>query len=145
VWPDIWLNEGFATFSEWIYDEMHNGPSAAERFDDLYATPATDEDLWFPAPAALHHPSQLFDTPVYDRGAMTLQALREKVGDGTFFDILRAWYSENRARSVTTDETLTTADFIALTKELTTNVSRRDRDHGRLHRAHEGAHHERER
>ena len=26
-WPDIWLNEGFATWSEWIYDEMHGGPS----------------------------------------------------------------------------------------------------------------------
>ena len=125
-WPDIWLNEGFATFSEWIYAEEHNGPSAAEQFDDLYATEEDDpffEELWFPAPAALHHPSQLFHTPVYDRGAMTLQALREKVGDGTFFDILRAWYSENRAQSVTTDETVTTGDFIALTKELTTNVS----------------------
>ena len=47
-------------------------------------------------------------TPVYDRGAMTLQALRAKVGDRTFFGILRAWYRENRYRNVTT------ADFIAL-------------------------------
>ena len=85
VWPDIWLNEGFATFSEWIYDEMQNGIPASDTFDDVYATPADDEDLWFPAWAALHHPSQLFHTPVYDRGAMTLQALREKVGDENFF------------------------------------------------------------
>jgi aminopeptidase N len=114
VWPDIWLNEGFATFSEWIYAERHGGDSAAKTFDDLYATPESDEDLWFPAPAALHHPSQLFHTPVYDRGAMTLQALREKVGDETFFGILRAWYAENRSRSVTSDESVTTADFIDL-------------------------------
>ena len=31
VWPDIWLNEGFATFSEWIYDEMHGGPPRRTR------------------------------------------------------------------------------------------------------------------
>ena len=117
VWPDIWLNEGFATFSEWIYAEDHGGATAAETFDELYATPESDpffEELWFPAPAALQRPSQLFHTPVYDRGAMTLQALREKVGDDTFFDILRAWYAENRSQSVTSDESVTTADFIDL-------------------------------
>ncbi len=112
VWPDIWLNEGFATFSEWIYAEMHGGPSAADTFDDVYETPADDEDLWFPAPAALHHPSQLFHTPVYDRGAMTLQALREKIGDEDFFNILRTWYADNKYGNVTT------AEFIDLAEEI---------------------------
>ena len=113
-WPDIWLNEGFATFSEWIYDEMHGGTPAAETFDELYAIPEDDpdfEDLWFPAPAALQDPSQLFHTPVYDRGAMTLQALREKVGDATFFATLRDWYANNKYGNVTT------ADFIALAEQ----------------------------
>ena len=113
VWPDIWLNEGFATFSEWIYTEMHGGPSAADTFDDVYATPADDEDLWFPAPADLHHPSQLFHTPVYDRGAMTLQALREKVGDVHFFDILRTWYADNKYGNVTTAEFIELAEGIS--------------------------------
>jgi aminopeptidase N len=114
TWPDIWLNEGFATFSEWIYAEYHGGPPAAKTFDDLYAVPESDpffEELWFPAPAALHHPSQLFHTPVYDRGAMTLQALREKVGDPTFFEILRSWYSDNKYGNVSTE------DFIALAEQ----------------------------
>jgi aminopeptidase N len=128
TWPDIWLNEGFATFSEWIYSEQHGGPSAQVSFDDLYAVPESDpffDELWFPAPVALPHPSQLFSTPVYERGAMTLQALRQKVGDGTFFGILRTWYADNRAQSVTADETVTTQDFIDLAEA----ISGQDLDH----------------
>ena len=55
---------------------------------------------------------------VYERGAMTLQALRVKVGDPTFFSIMRTWYRENRNRSVRT------ADFIRTAER----VSRRDLD-----------------
>jgi aminopeptidase N len=115
LWPDIWLNEGFATWSEWIWSERNGGKSAAQSFDELYATPedsAAGQDLWFPAPAALPGPAEMFHTPVYDRGAMTLQALREKVGDDAFFAILRSWYAENRNGNVTT------ADFIALVERV---------------------------
>ncbi len=81
-WPDMWLNEGFATFSEWIYAEMHGGPPAQDRFDELYAIPEDDpafEDLCVPrsgsAPGsepALHHAG-------LRPGAMTLQALRTEL------------------------------------------------------------------
>jgi aminopeptidase N len=109
VWPDIWLNEGFATWSEWIYDEKHGGDTAQSKFDELYAPPEADNpDLWHPAPAALPDPSFLFSTPVYDRGAMTLQALRQKIGDRTLLDLLRTWYREHRGGNATT------AQFIAL-------------------------------
>ena len=64
-------------------------------------------------------PSLLFSTPVYDRGAMTLQALRQKVGDDTFFSILRSWYSEHRGGNVTT------SDFTALAER----ISGQDLDH----------------
>jgi aminopeptidase N len=71
------------------------------------------QDLWFPAPAALPDPSVLFSTPVYDRGAMTLQALREKVGDDTFKLILRTWYAEHRGGNVTTDDFTKLAESIS--------------------------------
>jgi aminopeptidase N len=109
VWPDIWLNEGFASYSEWLWAEHTGQFTAQEAFDSLYAEP-DDSGLWNPPPAALPGPAELFSGVVYDRGAMTLHALRVKVGDATFFRILRKWYSANR------DGNVTTADFIALSE-----------------------------
>jgi aminopeptidase N len=108
----MWLNEGFATWSEWIWFERNGGPTAQEQFDDLYATPEDSDagqDLWFPAPNGLHDASELFHTPVYDRGAMTLQALGQKIGDDVFVPLLRTWYAENRYSNITTQDFIATA------------------------------------
>jgi aminopeptidase N len=105
-WPDIWLHEGFATWSEWIWSERHDGPTAQEIFDELYAD--DDPDIWEPPPANPGGPENTFADSVYERGGMALQALRDVVGDATFFRILRDWYAEHRYGNVTT------AQFIAL-------------------------------
>ena len=116
-WVDIWLHEGFATWSEWIWEERHGGPTAQETFDARYAQPA-DADVWSFPPARFTDPAVLFGTPVYDRGAMTLQALRQKIGDDAFFTILRTWYAEHKYGNVSTPE------FIALAEQ----ISGRDLD-----------------
>ena len=41
-WPDIWLHEGFATWSEWIWSEHQGNKSAQQIFEQLYNTPAHD-------------------------------------------------------------------------------------------------------
>jgi aminopeptidase N len=105
-WQDIWLHEGFAEWSEWIWSERHGGPSAQDFFDDLVAE--NDPGTWDPAPGLITDPADLFSDSVYDRGAMTLQALRVEVGDATFLRILRDWYAQYRYGNATT------ADFIAL-------------------------------
>lgn len=110
VWPDIWLAEGFATFSEWIYDEKHGGPTAQQSFDTVYARPPTSS-TWTRAPGNVGGAEFLFSGTVYDRGAATLQALRVKVGERTFFRILRDWYARNKYGNVTT------ADFVALAEK----------------------------
>jgi aminopeptidase N len=114
--------ESRSGWSEWIRSERHGGQTAQQFFDELYATPEDSDagrDLWFPAPAALPDPSVLFSTPVYDRGAMTLQALRRQVGDDTFLSILRTWYADHRGGNVTT------ADFTSLAER----ISGQDLDH----------------
>ena len=109
-WQDIWLNEGWASYAEWLWAEHTGGISPAEQFDELYAEPA-DSNLWAPAPAA-PGATGIFDRSVYDRGAMTLQALRQQIGDGSFFRLTKQWTSRYR------DSDATTADFIALAERV---------------------------
>jgi aminopeptidase N len=58
----------------------------------------------------------LFGTNVYQRGALTLHALRRAVGDERFFDILREWTSRYRYGNAGTEE------FVALVQEMTGDV-----------------------
>ncbi|MEU1303187.1 M1 family metallopeptidase [Streptomyces shenzhenensis] len=102
-WKDIWLNEGFASYAEWLYDEQHGGDTAQETFDELYASPE-DDGLWDIPPGDPGSGDTLFEAPVYDRGAMTLHALRTAVGDPAFFRILRAWPTRHRDGHGTTEE-----------------------------------------
>jgi aminopeptidase N len=108
TWSDIWLNEGFATWSEWIWSEHQGNKTAEQWFQQFYATTASDDRFWNPPPAALASARFLFAPPVYLRAAMTLQALRDKIGDSGFFRIMRDWATQNQFANVTT------AQFIAL-------------------------------
>ncbi|MFE8949017.1 M1 family metallopeptidase [Streptomyces sp. NPDC007856] len=111
AWKDIWLNEGFATYAEWLYTEQHGGDSAQKTFDALYARPASDH-LWAFPPGDPGSGKNIFDTPVYARGAMTLHELRKAVGDRDFFRILRAWSAAHR------DGHGTTAQFTQLAERI---------------------------
>ncbi|MGW1911874.1 M1 family metallopeptidase [Streptomyces sp. NPDC002076] len=111
AWKDIWLNEGFATYAEWLYTEQHGGDSAQKTFDTLYARPASDH-LWAFPPGDPGSGKNIFDTPVYARGAMTLHQLRKAVGDRDFFRILRAWSAAHR------DGHGTTAQFTQLAERI---------------------------
>jgi aminopeptidase N len=119
TWPDIWLHEGFATWAEWLWSEHRGMKSAHDIFAGLYATPKTRTAFWNPPPGALGTPVDLFDGTVYERGAMTLQALREKIGDPDFFAVLRAWAQDHRYGNVTTAQFIDLAEQVSGT-DLTT-------------------------
>lgn len=107
-WRHIWLNEGFATYAEWLWSEASGGRPAAsharEWHDHIAALPA---DLVLADPGL----ARMFDTRVYKRGALTLHALRVRIGDRAFFALLRDWATRYR------HSTVTTGDFLALARE----------------------------
>ncbi|GGY95535.1 M1 family metallopeptidase [Streptomyces poonensis] len=112
TWRDMWLNEGFATYAEWLWQEEHGGDTAEEIFDALYAGDSLPGGVGGPAvwsfpPAEPPGAADISGSPVYQRGAMVLHRIRETVGDDTFRAILRGWAAEHRHGNADT------ADFTA--------------------------------
>jgi aminopeptidase N len=114
-WQDIWLNEGFATYAQALWDEHLEGAEILEpiagqvcSFLESVESGGRSGLLQIGDPG----PDQLLDGAVYGRGALTLHALRLQVGDDAFFDLLREWNDRYYHGHATTD------DFIALAEEV---------------------------
>jgi aminopeptidase N len=124
-WSDLWLNEGHASWYEFLYAEERGqlegdtedypDPTGYADFDDLMRAVYAHGDQWRHDDGPVALPSSadtLFNLQRYHGGALVLYALRQKIGGRDFARLEREWVTRYRDRVASTD------DFIALASEI---------------------------
>ena len=108
TWADIWLNEGFATYTEALWQEHKGGREDYLAYLDFWRDDAT----WaFQGP--VYDPVPVFPGRViYDKGSWILHMLRERMGDTAFFSLVQDWANGGGrpGGTVTTEEFITLAE-----------------------------------
>ena len=109
-WQDIWLNEGWATYLSWMWLAQNGGATVQSQFDEVLAIP--EADAFWQTVVADPGATGLFAGAIYDRGAATLHALRQRIGNRDFFRTARSWVR------IHDDGTSTTERFEALAERV---------------------------
>jgi aminopeptidase N len=111
---DIWLQEGFATYSEMLFAEHKMGFDNSLLYARYFIAGSIRNKLPVVGPANVSYWNNR-DNDVYNKGAMVLHTIRNVLNDSTiFFDILQTFYQEHASSSH-----VTTADFIEVVERKT--------------------------
>jgi aminopeptidase N len=108
TWQEIWLKEGAARYAEWLWEEYSKGAEALEtRVRGVYQLQAWSSH-------ELSHPpmDNLYTDAVYDKGGLLFHALRLRVGDDVFFDILQTYLEKYRYGNASS------SDFIQICQDI---------------------------
>lgn len=112
TWKDVWMNEGFTTYSEALYWEKVSSRSAListlqSKFRDY-----PNYSLYSPGP-------NMFGSMIYNKGAWVLHMLRREIGDENFFKLLRNYFNTYKYKNASTDDFKTLAEKVS-DKDLST-------------------------
>jgi aminopeptidase N len=111
---DIWLQEGFATYSELVFAEKKKGYDTALMYSYYWLASTVKNKFPVVGPRDVSY-WDYNDGDVYGKGALILHTIRNIINDSTqFFDILQTFYSEHAAGSH-----VTTSDFMKLLERKT--------------------------
>jgi aminopeptidase N len=121
-WPELWLNEGFATYAELLYWEARRDlyGQQFENARNLYMARARNAPGTLIVQDTLSISNLFNSNRVYAKGGMVLHMLRGMTGDETFRQILRTYSYDPQVRY----GTAVTADF----RRVAEQVSGRDLD-----------------
>ncbi|MHC4205066.1 MAG: M1 family aminopeptidase [Planctomycetota bacterium] len=114
-WSHLWLNEGFATYYEDLYDGYKNG-----RDSMLAGLYRTSSYLLYDRPEhkpivyrSYKHADEQFDYRTYGKGGWVLHMLRTELGDEMFRKCVKTYLERHALSSVVTE------DFRSIIEELT--------------------------
>ena len=111
-YAEVWLQEGFATYSEALFAEKTNGHEAYLKTLRVYSNLIRNKQPVV-GPQNVNYWNYK-DSDVYVKGALMLHSLRNAIdNDVLFFDILRTFYQLNKYGTVHT------GDFISLVNKKT--------------------------
>lgn len=102
TWSDVWLNEGFATFSEAVWLERKAGGTLASYLSAMVARKPTSTSgtVYVYSPTNVN---TIFSTNnVYRKGGWALHMLRGVLGDTAFFQALHDYRATYEGSSATT-------------------------------------------
>jgi len=105
TWKDIWLSEGFATYSEALYMEAWQGFEAM--VDYVYSSIQQYYLAWGgSSPHTVYDPppNGYFTPATYEKPAAVLHMLRLKTGDEVFFQIMQEYFLAYHNGNVVTDD-----------------------------------------